>query len=145
MCGVRGTKGPKQRPSVDPELAPQEDSPSRKIGRRIINERREKSGGSKLRKEKRRKGKSRNKKGLVKRDAAKSNAKRMKNDKLKNHPKKKEGGRKSKKKKRRKGTKNKGSSRQDANSAPLGSDVRTRQVWPWMVSWKMMEMMVVDT
>ena len=51
MCGVRGTKGPKQRPSVDPELAPQEDSPSRKIGRRI-NQKQKKIGGSKSRKKK---------------------------------------------------------------------------------------------
>ena len=51
VCGVRGTKGPKQRPSVDPELAPKEDSPSRKIGRRI-NQKRKKTGSSKSRKNK---------------------------------------------------------------------------------------------
>ena len=142
MCGVRGTKGPKQRPSADPELAPQEASPSRKIGRRI-NQKRKMTGGSKSRKKKAR---ARNKKGLVKRDTARPSTKKLRTDELKNRPKKKKGDGKSKKKKRRKGKTKKGSStRQDANSAPLGSDVRTRQVWPWMVSWKMMEMMVVDT
>ena len=148
MCGVRGTKGPKQRPSVDPELAPQEDSPSRKIGRRI-NQKRKKTGGSKSRKKKkataRKKGESRNKKGLVKRDTALSSTNSLRAGKLKNRPKKKGGDGKSKKKKRRKGKKKKGSStRQDASSAPLGSDVRTRQVWPWMVGWKMMAVVVVE-
>ena len=146
VCGVRGTKGPKQRPSVDPELAPQEESASRKIGRRI-NQKRKKTGGSKSRKNKaraRRKGESKTKKGLVKRDTARSHTKKLRTGKLKNHPKKKGGKGKSKKKKRKKGKKKKGSStRQVASSAPLGSDVRTRQVWPWMVSWKMMAVVVV--
>ena len=146
MCGVRGTKGPKQRPSADPELAPQEASPSRKIGRRI-NQKRKKTGGSKSRKKKaraRKKGESRNKKGLVKRDTARSSTNNLRAGKLKNRPQKKGGDGKSKKKKRRKGKKKKGSStRQDANSAPLGSDVRTRQVWPWMVGWKMVAVVVV--
>merc|ERR1712107_65562 len=80
MCGVRGTKGPKQRPSLDPELAPQEDSPSRKIGRRI-KQKRKKTGGSKSRKKKkataRKKGESRNNKGLVKRDTARPSTKKL--------------------------------------------------------------------
>ena len=47
----------------------------------------------------------------------------------------KEQRKKTKGKKRRKGkkTKRKGNSRQGESGAPDGSDVRTRQVWPWMV------------
>ena len=116
MCGVRGTKGPKQRPSVDPELAP---SPQRKLenGRRNSTQRR---------KAKKKRKTSQNQKGLVKREAFPAKSKHLE--------KTKEGRKKRRRKKGRKKAMIKGKLRQGEGGAALqGQDVRTRQVWPWMV------------
>ena len=119
VCGVRGTKGPKQRPSVDPELAPSPQSPGRKLenGRRNSTQRR---------KAKKKRKTSQNQKGLVKREAFPA--------KSKHREKTKEGRKKRRRKKGRKKAMIKGKLRQGEGGAALqGQDVRTRQVWPWMV------------
>jgi len=144
MCGVRGTKGPKQRPSVDPELALQDlptNSPSRNVnnGRKNPTGRngpgRKKTKRKKTTKANRKRNKPKNKNGLVKREAfsQESNKSKLKKGIKKN---KSKGRRKKnrKKNKKRKKTKRKGKSRQGESGSPDGSDVRTRQVWPWMTS-----------
>ena len=79
-----------------------------------------------------------NKNGLVKREAfpQESNKSKLKKGKKKKKTKelrKKRRKTKGKKNRKRKKTKRKGNSRQGESGAPDGSDVRTRQVWPWMV------------
>ena len=114
VCGVRGTKGPKQRPSVDPELAPSPQSQ---------NERR---NSTQRRKAKKKRKTSQNQKGLVKREAFPAKSKHLE--------KTKEGRKKRRRKKGRKKAMIKGKLRQGEGGAALqGQDVRTRQVWPWMV------------
>jgi len=159
MCGVRGTKGPKQRPSVDPELAlldPPADSPSRNSPSRKSPSRKSplKNKGGKnptrwnkpgRKKTKRKKTTKANKKrkmpkkknGLVKREAfpKESNPSKLRNVNKKKD-RKKNAGRTKGKKKRRKGKKSRrrGKLRQGESGASDESDVRTRQVWPWMAS-----------
>ena len=148
VCGVRGTKGPKQRPSVDPELALQDlptDSPSRKLSNRGKNPTRRNKPGSRKAKRKRitkaqkERNKSKKKNGLVKREAfsKESNPARLKKgkkkDKSKKHRKNRRKAKGKKNRKRKKTNKKRGNSRQGESGAPDGSDVRTRQVWPWMV------------
>ena len=135
VCGVRGTKGPKQRPSVDPELALLElppdgtsvQSPSRKLNNGGRSPTRRNLPGSKKTKRKKttKANKKKSKNGLVKREAfpKESNPSRLKNGKKKKERRKKNG--------KRKKARRKGKSRQGAE--PDVSDVRTRQVWPWLV------------
>ena len=146
VCGVRGTKGPKQRPSVDPELALLDlpaDNPSRKQNNGRKNPTKRKRPGSKKPKKKKtakankKKNRSRNKNGLVKREAfsRESNPSRLKNGKKKQKRERNAGRTKGKKKKNRKRKKSrrKGELRQGESDGSDGSDIRTRQVWPWMV------------
>ena len=139
VCGVRGTKGPKQRPSVDPELAllelppdgPSVQSPSRKLNNGGKSPTKWNVPGSKKNKRKKttksdkKRKRPGNKNGLVKREAFPKESKpsRLKNGKKKKERRKKNG----KMKKMRR----KGKARQGAE--PDVSDVRTRQVWPWLV------------
>ena len=146
VCGVRGTKGPKQRPSVDPELALQDlptENPSRKLSNRGKNPTRRNRPGRKKAKRKKitkfnkKRNRSKNKNGLVKREAfsQESNKSKLKKGKKKNKSKeRRKNRRKTKGNRKRKKTKRKGNSRQGESVAPYGSDVRTRQVWPWLVS-----------
>ena len=148
VCGVRGTKGPKQRPSVDPELALQDlptDDPSRKLNNRGKNPTRRNKPGSKKTKRKnitkanKKRNKSKKKNGLVKREAFSKESnpaslkKGKKKDKSKKHRQNKRRTKGKKKRKRKKTNKKRGNLRQGESGAPDGSDVRTRQVWPWMV------------
>ena len=137
MCGVRGTKGPKQRPSVDPELAllelppdgPSVQSPSRKLNNGGRSPTRWNLPGSKKTKRKQttKANKKKSKNGLVKREAfpKEQNPSRLKNGKKKKKLRKKNG--------KRKKARRKGKSRQGESGELDESDVRTRQVWPWMV------------
>ena len=135
MCGVRGTKGPKQRPSVDPELA-LFDLPTNSPSRKLNNKGKKKTKRKEIAKANKKSKRLKNKNGLVKREAFPqvSDPSRLKNGKKKRDRRKKVGKAKGKKKNRkRKKTRRKGKSRQGESGESDESDVRTRQVWPWMV------------